>query len=416
MPDIAYKARRSNGELIEGVMPGENESAVASELRRQGLFVVSVDASAARSQAGARAARAPRTQRAAGGLFGNRVNRKDLMLFTSQLSILLQTGSNLVTALVVLEEQTESPRMGEILRDVAEAVQGGEPLSNALERYPKVFDRVYVSMIRSGETSGTLTDTLKRLSEFLQNQARIRSNLRSAIMYPAILSVISIAVVVFMVTFVLPRFAGIFDRFDAKLPGPTQFLIDVSTAFRTYWYLVLGGVVAAIVGFRTFAASYVGKKALHKFVLSVSILGRLLRTVYTARIMRTMGVLLDSSIPILDAVQVARYVVPNVTYKPFFDSLRDNVTSGRGISTAFSSTRLMPRTVAQMVRTGEEAGAVAEVMLAVADHYDEEADRAIKDLTTVLEPAIIICMGGVVGFIAMSLVLPLFKLSSAIRG
>lgn len=414
MPEIAYRARRSDGELVEGVLSGDSEAAVVAELRSQGLFVVGVEpkgSTSARSRTPAGAAK--RKSRAP--LFGKGVGRKDLMLFTSQFSILLRTGSNLVSALMVLEEQPDNPYFGDVIKDVRNSVQGGEPLSDGLRKYPRIFDRVYVSMIRAGETSGTLTDTLKRLTQYIQGQAKLIGNLRSAIMYPAILCFISVAVVIFLMTVILPRFAKIFDNLGAELPGPTQFLIDVSAFFRNQWYLVLAGLVGLVVGLKLLWQSYAVRTLVDAAVLRVSVIGKLIKTVYLTRIMRTMGVLLDSGIPILDVVQVSRNVITNLTYLPFFDGLLNDVTNGEGLSGSFRESNLIPSSVSQMVRTGEESGALSSVMLAVADHYEEEADRAIKDLTTFLEPAIIVLMGGLVGYIALSLVLPLFRMSGAIK-
>jgi len=411
MPEVSYRARRSDGELVEGVLSGDSEAAVVAELRRQGLFVMGVEP---RGGGSARSREATKSK-GRGSLFGKRVRRKELMVFTSQFSILLRTGSNLVSALMVLEDQPENPYFGEVIKDVRSSVQGGEPLSEGLRKYPRIFDRVYVSMIRAGETSGTLTDTLKRLTQYIQGQAKLIGNLRSAIMYPAILCFISVAVVIFLMTVILPRFAKIFDNLGAELPGPTQFLIDVSGFFRNQWYFVLAGLVGVVVALKVLWQNYTVRKMVDAAVLQVTVVGKLIKTVYLTRIMRTMGVLLDSGIPILDAVQVSRNVITNVTYLPFFDVLMKDVTSGKGLSGSFGESRLIPSSVAQMVRTGEESGALSSVMLAVADHYEEEADRAIKDLTTFLEPAIIVVMGGLVGYIALSLVLPLFRMSGAIK-
>ncbi len=343
-------------------------------------------------------------------MFG-KVSDKELIFFTSQLSLLMETGSSLTESLGSIEPQISNKALKEAVQRVSLDVQGGKMLSTALARKPKIFTTIYVSMVRAGETGGFLVEMLQRLVQLLKLKSGLMTKIKVAMAYPAVLTVMSAGVVIFMITFVLPQFASLFEGKEAILPITTKILMATANITVSYWPFILVGLVALLVGAAFAVRSERGKILLQKASLRVPLIGPMCRVLYASRLLRTLGVMLESGIPLLDGVDVTRGTVGNCEYVKFLDTVEKNVKEGRSLSEPFSRSQLFPPAVKQMVHTAEMTGSAGMVMLKLADHYEEEVEVRLKVLTSLLEPAIVVIMGSVVGFISMSLFLPLFKIS-----
>jgi type IV pilus assembly protein PilC len=345
---------------------------------------------------------------------GGGVSQKEVMFFTSRLAIMLETGTNLTTSLKSLVEQTGNPRFQAVLQQVVQDIVGGRTFSAALARHPRVFSQVFVSMVRAGELGGFLDEMLNRVHQFQKLKQELRSKVLTALAYPVVLGVMSVGVVLFMVVYVLPRMTSVFEGKEDILPTITKAVLGVSQGFLTWWPAVVGGVAVMVGGFAAWIHTEGGRRLFDKIKISLPLVGPLCRLLYCSRMLRTMGVMLESGIPLLDGVDVTRGTIGNTAYAAFLDQVEARVREGKTLSDPFAHTGLFDPIVRQMVQTAEATGSTGMVMLRMADHYDEEMTVRLKGLTALLEPAIVVAMGGVVGVIALALFLPLFRLSSAV--
>jgi len=343
-------------------------------------------------------------------MFG-KVSDKELIFFTSQLSLLMETGTSLTESLAAIEPQISNTALQDAVREVSLDVQSGKMLSTAMAKKPRIFTTIYVSMLRAGEAGGFMVEMLERLVQVLKLKSGLATKIKSAMAYPAVLTVMSMGVVVFMMAYVLPRFATLFEGKEAILPVTTLVLMGTARFITSYWPFILAGLAALGVGVYYALRSEQGKIVLQKLMIRGPVIGPTCRALYTARLLRTLGTMLESGIPLLDGVDVTRGTVGNREYVTFLDSVQVSVTGGKTLSEPFAKSHLFPPAVKQMVHTAEMTGSTGMVMLKMADHYEEEVEVRLKTLTSMLEPLIVVVMGSVVGFIAMSLFLPLFKIS-----
>jgi type IV pilus assembly protein PilC len=351
----------------------------------------------------------------AGGLtIGSGVSSKEVMFFTSQLALLLETGTNLITALEAISRQTSNPRLRQVVAEIVEDVTGGRTFSSALAQHPNVFSQVYISMVRAGELGGFLNEMLNRLHEFQKLKQELRSKVTTALAYPAVLALMSVGVVIFMVTYVLPKMTTVFEGKEDILPTITKVVMAVSAAFLSWWHLIIGSVVVTVVGLALWNRTPTGKRFFDKLRISLPLMGPMSRLLYSSRLLRTMGVMLESGIPLLDGVEVTRDSVGNGEYAEFLDDVGEHVREGKTLSDQFDRTTLFSPIVKQMIATAEQTGSTGLVMIRMADYYEEEMTVKLKGLTALLEPIIVVAMGSAVAVIALALFLPLFKLSSAV--
>jgi len=349
-----------------------------------------------------------------GSLGFSGVSSKEVMFFTSQLSIMLETGTNLTTGLQAIASQTSNPRMKRVLDHVVMDVTGGKTFSAALARHPKVFTEVFVSMVRAGELGGFLNEMLNRLHEFQKLKQEVRSKVSTALAYPVVLATMSLGVVVFMVTYVLPKMTVVFEGKEDILPLITKIVLAVSHGVVTWWPGIVGGTIVAVVGFIAWIHTPGGRSLFDSFKISAPVLGSMSRLLYSSRLLRTMGVMLESGIPLLDGVEVTRGTVGNTQYAAFLTRVERTVQEGKTLSDSFETSTLFNPIMKQMISTAEVTGSTGMVMLKMAEHYEQEMTVKLKTLTALLEPAIVVAMGSAVGVIAMALFLPLFKMSSAV--
>lgn len=394
-----YLARDSSGKMQTGFVSAETSVDAARKLRQDGLFTLSM------SEA--------RPARSSGlGLFSRRISRSDIVYLSSQLAVMVDAGIPVASALSGLAKQCENPSMRSMLERIQQDVEGGVDFSAALAKYPKHFDGVYVNLVKAGEVSGLLGALLERIATQMRNELEQRQKVRGALMYPGIMLVMCLGASVFLLTFVLPKIAPMFVARGIELPTPTRIMMAASHVLTNYWWACLLGL-AGLVGFWWHARrQWWGRLAYDWVVLRLPVLGPLVRKSILARTTRTFAAMLNAGVPVLDAIDLCAAVSENVFYERAWKELAEQVTSGRQIHEVLESNPLFPRTLVQMIGSGEQTGKLGMVLGRVGHYYDAEVAIAIKSATSMLEPIMVAGMGVIVGSLALAMLLPIFKLSS----
>lgn len=344
-----------------------------------------------------------------------RVPAKQLVLVTSQLSLMLETGNTVSESLHVLSKQTEGTKIGDALEKVASNVAGGKTLAASFGDQATVFPRLFVSALRAGETSGRLAEVFKQLEVHMTKRAELRESIRSALTYPAILSVLLFGVVVFAVTFVLPRFTAIFEGAGVVLPLATRFLMAVSKYARRYWYLIPAAAILGPFGIWSFMRTDRGKNLVDRLLLRLPVLATLVKSISTSSLARTLGMLLDAGVPMTESIEVAKESVGSHSFRRFMGRIERSVLQGDGFAVPWRDSELVTPVDQQMVQTAERTGSLPVVMTRLADYHDDQTDIKLKRLTSIMEPMFIAIMGAFVGLVAMAVLLPLFKMASALK-
>jgi type II secretory pathway component PulF len=415
---FAYVAYDKGGKLVRGQVESASDTAAREQLRAKELFVKELRAasSAVSGSASVVSAGAPATatNHASFKPKGSKSQRlKDLGSFTRQLAVLIRTGTPLVDALTVLERQSPSGNWRNVIADIRTRVEEGTALATAMENHPGYFDAVARSLVAAGESRGQLGEMLQRLSSLVRQQAKIRSAFLGAMVYPMLLIVIAIAVINVMMFFVLPRFEGLFKNLGAPLPPTTQILMDISLFVRERWYVPLAALVAAGVSVKLWAASSAGQRQIDTFLVRAPFVGKVFRSFATARLARMLGVLLEGKVAMLEALRLTKHATGNVLYADLVTKAEDAVTIGEQIATALEHGGLVSGSVVEAVRSGERTGQIGPVLSSLADFMDEDNEVIVKSITSLIEPLILIVLGVIVGFVAISMFLPLFDLTAA---
>jgi type II secretory pathway component PulF len=337
------------------------------------------------------------------------------VFFTQQLALLLRTGNGLVPSIGALANQVGSPPLREVLRNVQSRLEEGVELSESLRRHPRAFDNLFVSLVKAGEATGHLRESLERLVGILEIRRRLQVRIREAMTYPTLLAVVMTAVVIFVFTFMIPRFADLFASLGDDLPASTRLLVGMSDQIRSRWWILVPMLIPVGVGIRRLGSAALLRRSWDRVKMSLPIAGKLYAEAYLFQLSSTFGLLLGSRVPLLEAIRIARDVVKSPQYEEFFANLEQNVEAGRGVAPAFLEARFFPDTVKLMVSTGEASGALDEVMSRIAEHYREELESDIRRLSSMLEPAMLVGMGLMVGFIAISLIVPILRMSRTIH-
>jgi type IV pilus assembly protein PilC len=401
MTTFAYQARDSAGKTISGIQEALNEDNAINTLMARGLMVLSIE-----KKAGAKV-RPPR----------GRVTDTDLVLFTRQLATMVDAGLPLLTGLTALYEQSDPKRQAGLRRIVGEvsaSVQQGDSFHEAILRHPRIFTRLYVSMVKAGETGGMLSETLDRLATFLESAARLRKKVKSAMTYPVIVICIAFAITAFLIVKIVPVFGQIFADFGAKLPAPTQFLIDLSDSVRAHWYLFLIAVVAAFYGIRTFLGTETGARTWDRWKLKLPILGPLTHKIAMTRFARTFAQLLRSGVPILEVIEIVGQTAGNRMVEDAIQAVGADIEKGEHLATALARQPIFPPMLVRMVSAGESTGKIDAMLEKIADFWDEEIEALLDALTSLIEPLLIVFLGVVVGGIVIAMFLPIFKLSDVV--
>jgi type IV pilus assembly protein PilC len=389
--------------VVTGAIDGDTEVAAISRLQEMGYLITSLK----------RRATTPKVEDLLARF--NSIKLKDLTVFTRQLATMINAGLTIIASIAILQAQTTNQKLKEVLAKVRGEVEGGLPLSDSLAGHPEAFNQLYVNMVRAGETGGALDEVLGRLSGFLEKELALRQKVKSAMVYPIMIATAAFGIVGFIVFFVLPKFALVFQDLGVPLPLPTRFLIFVTIVSQKYWYVFILVTVVAVYGFRYYIGTPNGRRWFDGFKLRAPLFGPISRNVLMARFSRTLGTLIHSGVPILHALEVVSKATNNVVLIKALDAVRTSIREGETISAPLQASGIFPAMVVQMVAVGERTGALDTMLTKVADFYDTEVEYAVAALTSVLEPALIMVMGGIVGFIVISFYLPLFTLVGSIK-
>ncbi|MFH1502645.1 MAG: type II secretion system F family protein [Candidatus Eisenbacteria bacterium] len=405
MAKYKYIAKDTLGVETTSMLHAESAEAAVDFLHKDGLVVLSLRE--VRESVAAKLG--------AKSLFGAKVPTASVMLFTKQLASMLHAGLPLIRALYSLSREEQNSTFANILVAVATDIESGEALSNAMGKHPAAFPKIYHNMIRSGEQSGTLDTIMDHLVRYMQRTESIKRKVKSALSYP--IFVVSFAVIAFTVLLIkiVPMMSGIYEKLGAELPGPTQVVINVSKFVSGYFWLFAFLAVASIVAYKLARRAPSGKLALDAFKLKVPIFGNILKKVVIAKFLRTLGVLVVSGLPILEALELSGGASGNDVIERAAGKIAYLVSKGGNLSTGFHATGVFPDTVVQMVSTGEETGKLGDMLSSVSDHYDEQVESAVEGLAAIIEPLMIVLVGGLIAIMLVAMFLPVFYLGGAVR-
>ena len=403
MSSYVYQVMDKTGKRNRGVMTADNIRDVSNKLRTDGFYVLRVDELAKKiGKAG----------EAKGFTLGNRVKLKEKLFLTKQLQIMLKAGLNLIACLNNLANQTRNRYLHGVINQIRADVESGDPLSAAFAKHAKIFTAIYINMIEAGEASGKLDLSFLRLSEYLQREYDLRKKVVGAMTYPAVIVSVAVIVVIILVAVVLPMFTQIFADSGAQLPLNTRMLIAFSGLVRKYWFLLPVLPLGLFFGYKKVKSTQRGAAAVDRFLLGVPVIGDLLLKLAVARFSKTFSTLLDSGVPILQSLEIVQRSVGNAVLAEEIKTAIFSVTRGAGLAQPLAASNLFPPMVSQMVAVGEDTGDLAHMLNEVAEYYDKEVGYAVESLTAMIEPFVIVCLGGVVAFIVSSIMLPLFDMSS----
>jgi type IV pilus assembly protein PilC len=401
MPKYAWQGTDRNGTLRKGVMEAANEDAVVNRLRAE-----QVTASRVKSAG-------------IGDLeltIGTGVGPNDLLLFTRQLATMIDAGLPLVQCLDILASQTENKAFSKILYSVKSSVESGSSFSDALRKHPKVFDQLYMNLVAAGEVGGILDTILLRLTTYIEKAVKLRRQVKGALVYPVTILVVALGVVAVMLGKVIPTFQNMYSSFSgAQLPAPTQFVINLSAGFRNYWYIYFGVTVGVVMSLSWMLSNEKGRRIFDAGILRVPVIGPMLRKVAVARFTRTLGTLLSSGVPILDALEICARTAGNKTIERAIEHTRQGVSEGKDVATPLATTRAFPSMVVEMIGVGEQTGTLDQMLQKIADFYEEEVDVAVGALTKAIEPAMMAFLGVVVGGLLIAMYLPVFELAGNVN-
>jgi len=402
MAEFTYEARGRTGEVRRGTMEADNEEAVNQRLRQQQLAPVKVE----------------KKRKLLDLSFGSGVATKDLVTFTRLFATMIDAGLPLVQCLDILSGQQPNKRFGSVLKDVKNSVENGASFSDSLRRHPKVFDELFVNLVQAGETGGILDSIMTRLSVYLEKRQKLIRQVRGAMVYPTIVVVIAAGVMTVLLTFVIPAFENMFKDFGSgaeALPILTRMIIALSRGFVSALPFIVVIVAAIAGGIAWVYRQPRGKRFFHQAFLSMPIMGPVLRKIAVARFTRTLGTLLQSGVPILDALDICARTAGNVVVESGVLYVRQSISEGKNMAEPLAQTKIFPDMVVQMIAVGEQTGALDQMLNKVADFYEEETDVAVAAMTSAIEPVLMVGVGGMVGVVLIAMYLPIFSLADNIK-
>ena len=400
MPSYIYLAREAGtGREIRNNIDAASEQAAIAALLNRNLLVVSIQEKLGKK----------------GKTSGGKVALADLVVFTRQLATMIDAGLAMVQCLQALAEQTTNKVMRDVIRDVCTRVEGGDSFSQALTKHPRVFNKLFVSMVDAGEKGGLLAEVLARLATYLENTARLRKKVKSAIMYPTAVTIIAIGVTTFLLVKVVPVFGEIYSGFGAKLPGPTQFLISLSNVLKDYILYILPAVGLAVYGWFFYIKTKPGREFWDRTRIKLPIFGSIAHKICLARFTRTLASLIRSGVPILEVLNIVANTCGNVIMEKAIRASSSDIERGEGISVAIGKHPIFPSMIVRMMTAGEQTGKIDAMLERVADFLDEEIETTLSGLTSLIEPLLIVFLGVVVGGIVICMFLPIFKMSDIIN-
>lgn len=405
MARFVYEAKSGPKDIVKGTLVADGKSAAIQKISQMGYYLLSLEEESealSRSQSSM-------------AYLSHRIKLKDITDFTRQLSDLLEAGITIVKALDILYNQTDNKRLKMTILDIRDFCITGNPLSDALSRHPKVFSNLYVSMVRSGETGGMLEGILRRLSDFNEKQLEIQTKIRTAMAYPILMTIVGAGTVTVLITFVIPKIMIMFSDFGQALPIPTQILLGISTIIRKYWLILIGLLAVLAMTVMKIYNTREGRLAIDRFRLNSPVMGQLVKKVEIARFARTLATLLENGVPILEALNVVLKTIGNAVIKEEIEKAQTAVREGSSLAQGLGGSKTIPPAAISMIAIGEEGGHVEKSLLKVAEGYERESDEAIKIMMSLLEPALILVLGAIVGFIVISMLLPIFEMNFLVR-
>jgi type IV pilus assembly protein PilC len=401
MAEFVWEARARTGEIRKGLMEADSEEAVNQRLRGQQLQPTKVK----------------KKPREFNFQIGTGVSQKDIVTFTRLFATMIDAGLPIVQCLDILQGQTDNKAFGAILRDVKASVEQGATFSDSLRRHPKVFDHLYVNLVQAGEVGGILDTILNRLAVYIEKAMKLRSQVRGAMVYPSIVIVVFFAVLTILLVFVIPGFETMFKDFGAKdeLPALTRLVMNISRGFVSNIAFVFLGITALVVGVGYAYSTPRGRKFFHKWMLRAPVLGMVLRKIAVARFTRTLGTLLSSGVPILDALEIVAKTAGNVIVEEAIMYSRQKIAEGKNMAQPLAETEVFPPMVVQMVGVGEQTGALDTMLNKIADFYEEEVDVAVSAMTSLIEPVLMVGIGSTVGVVLIAMYMPIFSIAGKIK-
>ncbi|MBN1628623.1 MAG: type II secretion system F family protein [Thermoleophilia bacterium] len=405
MATYVYTARRERGTPFTGEVSGDNKAAVVAELRRKGFTVLKLEQ---------KGAGLPDLQALLES--NTRIKVRDKAVFARQFATMINSGLPVLRALYILEEQTTNVRFKKILGSVREDVEAGMALSDAMERYPVAFDRLFVSMVRAGEAGGALDSCLERLAVQLEKDDTLKRTIKSAMMYPVLLLVFAIAVAAGMLLFIIPIFAGMYDDLGGQLPTLTRIMMGLSNMLKGYWFIIFPAVILLAWGIKRLKNTDQGRAVWDRMKLKLPMkIGPVVQKLAVARFTRTMATLVGAGVPILQSIEITGKVSGNTVIEEAMVDVKESVRSGETIAKPLSRVSVFPPMVTHMISIGEETGALDTMLNKVADFYEAECDATVKSLTSIIEPIMMVFIGGIVGVIVISMYLPMFNMMNLVQ-
>jgi len=406
MHTYRYQMKKRDGQVVVGTLQAGNQTVAAQQVRELGGIVLDL------ARVGGDA---DKTAKSGGFVLLNRIGAKDLLAFTSQLSVMSKAGIGLTSALESISEQLVNPRMRTVVTTLKRDVEAGRQFSEAVQRFPKVFSVLYVNMVRASELAGTFGHMLSRINDYLTQQAQTKRQVIGAMVYPFIIVVLAIATTVFMLAFVLPQFMVLFEGKEDILPMPTKILMAMSASLRGYWYVYLLLAATGGGGLIYFIRTDAGRVWWDMMKLQMPLIKKLCHALYLSRGLRTMGELVNAGVPMLDTIAITAEVTGNVHYSRVWHRVHAAVRKGQRLAPTLAKSPFIPNSVAQMIAAGEETGTLADILNDISEFYDDQLKATIKAVTSAIEPLMIMIMGGIVAFIAASILLPIFKMSQLVK-
>ncbi len=403
MSTFTYKARDEAGQAVKGTMEAESQEQLAQKLRRMGYLPTQILLTR------------PSFVLDDFGKKFERIRIEDMIMFNLQLANMIDSGLMILTSLRAIGEQLENKKLKQIVGQVERSIEGGATFSESLAQHNTVFPKLFVSMVKAGETSGHLPTVLNRFARYAEQREDLRQKILTACFYPSILLMAGIGVIVFIVTFVVPQFVEIFEKAGIALPLPTQIIYSVGLGIKHFWYLIPLVILGLIVCFKYYRQTENGKHNVDQLILKIPVIGVLVRKVIVSRFCRTLATLVDSGVPLLQGLQILKEVVGNDVFVRLVQNVHDSVQEGGKISQTLKVSQEFPPDVVQMIISGEETGQLGKMLNKAADFYDTAVEYSIKKLTTLIEPIFLIIMGSMVGFIMASMLLPMFDMVKTLR-
>jgi general secretion pathway protein F len=416
MPVYAYKGLNDKGRSVGGIIDADSPKTARIKLRRSGIYPTDLNETRERPGGGGGAEQSATSRFSVelSSLF-QKITPQDLALMTRQLATLVGAGLPLVECLGALVEQVDSPKQKKVLSQVRERVVEGGTLADAMKAHPAVFNDLYTNMVRAGEASGALDLVLIRLAEYTERAAALRAKVRSALTYPVFMGAASMGILFFLLSYVVPKVTRIFEETHAQLPTMTIILLAISGFLSNYWWLILGVLLAVVIGVRLSTRTPAGRLRFDRIVLRIPYFGKVLKKVALARFSRTLSTLLLGGIPLLQSLDIVKHVVSNMVLANAIDDGRNSIREGHSVADPLKKSGLFPPLLVHMIAVGEKSGELESMLARAADAYDGEVEASVSALSSIIEPLLVLFMGGVVLFIVMAILLPIFQLNELVK-